>query len=150
DREASVAAGPHRGVARGGHAAVRHLARSRRRLDRAAPRPPRRPVSRVHHGSRHRPMTPLRATVLRGTSFLVTPLVFSCGGDRSRSPTCGMAQLIGPSLIQDQLRVLPYVLTEAPRGLPGSLPARVAGTAPLSTVTLPPARGRLALPHQRA
>jgi len=38
-----------------------------------------------------------------------------------------MAQLIGPSLIQDRLRHLPFVLTDAPRGLPGTLPVRVVG-----------------------
>ncbi len=79
-------------------------------------------------------------TVFHATSFRVTlcsvTLFVSCGGDRSRSPTCGMAQLIGPSLIQEQLKVLPYVLTDAPRGLPGSLPARVAGTAQQSTVVI--------------
>ena len=92
--------------------------------------------------------TPLRSTVLLSTPLLLTSFAVSCGGDRSRSPTCGMAQLIGPSLIQDQLRVLPYVLTEAPRGLPGSLPARVAGTAQLSTVTITSAGGRLAMTYQ--
>jgi hypothetical protein len=48
-----------------------------------------------------------------------------CAGDRARSPTCGIAQLAGPALIQQQLANLSYVLTEAPRGLPASLPARV-------------------------
>jgi hypothetical protein len=48
-----------------------------------------------------------------------------CAGDRTRSPTCGIAQLAGPALIQQQLVNLSYVLTEAPRGLPASLPARV-------------------------
>lgn len=48
-----------------------------------------------------------------------------CAGDRARSPTCGLALLAGPALIQQQLVNLSYVLTEAPRGLPASLPARV-------------------------
>ena len=48
-----------------------------------------------------------------------------CAGDRARSPTCGIAQLAGPALIQQQLANMSYVLTEAPRGLPASLPARV-------------------------
>jgi len=69
----------------------------------------------------------------RLTLFSLT-LLLSCGGDRSRSPTCGMAQLIGPSLIQDRLRQLPFVLTDAPRGLPGTLPVRVVGTRQQSTV----------------
>ncbi|HEX4574599.1 MAG TPA: hypothetical protein VH158_05660 [Gemmatimonadales bacterium] len=58
------------------------------------------------------------------------------GGDRSRSPTCGMAQLIGPSLILEQLKQSPYVLTDAPRGLPSSLPARVVGAASQATVSV--------------
>jgi hypothetical protein len=45
-----------------------------------------------------------------------------------------MAQLIGPSLIQDRLRQLPFVLTDAPRGLPGTLPVRVVGTPQQGTV----------------
>ena len=49
----------------------------------------------------------------------------ACAGDRTRAPTCGIAQLAGPALIQQQLVNLPYVVTEAPRGLPPSLPARV-------------------------
>src|SRR2546422_9273618 len=78
-------------------------------------------------------MTLSQATLIRATPFCLT-LFLSCGGDRSRSPTCGMAQLIGPSLFQDRLRRLPFVLTEAPRGLPGTLPVRVVGTPQQSTV----------------
>jgi len=51
--------------------------------------------------------------VVRVTPFCVTVFLF-CSGDRSRSPTCGMAQLIGPSLIQDQLRHLPFAVFPAP------------------------------------
>lgn len=85
-------------------------------------------------------MTPNRLAVLA--------LFLSCGGDRSRSPTCGMAQLIGPSLIQDQLRHLPFVLTDAPRGLPGTLPVRVAGVAQQSTVLVTDAKGALTMEYQ--
>jgi hypothetical protein len=92
-------------------------------------------------------MTRVSATAWRVTPLCMT-LLLSCGGDRSRSPTCGMAQLIGPSLIQDQLRRLPYVLTDAPRGLPGSLPARVAGTNQLSAVAITAAGRRLAMTYQ--
>ena len=56
---------------------------------------------------------------------LGTAALAGCAGDRSRSPTCGLAQIAGPALIQQQLVNLPYVLTDAPRGLPASLPARV-------------------------
>jgi len=92
------------------------------------------------------------------TRFFVTPFVvtlsfltplLSCGGDRTRSPTCGMAQLIGPSLIQDRLRQLPFVLTDAPRGLPGTLPVRVIGTREQSTV-LVGTKGALAMEYQGA
>jgi hypothetical protein len=48
-----------------------------------------------------------------------------CARDHARLPMCGIAQLAGPTLIQQQLANLSYVLTEAPRGLPTSLPARV-------------------------
>ena len=95
-----------------------------------------------------RPKTPLRATLFNVTSFVVTSVV-ACGGrDRTHSPTCGMAQLIGPSLIQDQLRLSPFVLTEPPRGLPGSLPARVAGNAQQSTVAISYSGQRLAMAYQ--
>lgn len=70
----------------------------------------------------------LRSTAALRACTAVLPLAVlaSCAGDRSRSPTCGIAQLAGPTLIQQQLANLPYVLHDAPRGLPGSLPARVA------------------------
>jgi len=77
-------------------------------------------------------------------------LFLSCGGDRSRSPTCGMAQLIGPSLIQDRLRQLPFVLTDAPRGLPGSLPVRVVGTRQQNTVVMGYPKGALTMEYQGA
>src|SRR6266542_2619062 len=50
-----------------------------------------------------------RVTLFRVTPFLLTSLAF-CGGDRSRSPTCGLAQVAGPALIQQQLTKLPFVL----------------------------------------
>jgi len=90
------------------------------------------------------PVTPFYVTL----SFL-TPLL-SCSGDRSRSPTCGMAQLIGPSLIQDRLRHLPFVLTDAPRGLPGTLPVRVVGTPQQSTVLVTYSKGALTMEYQGA
>jgi len=49
-----------------------------------------------------------------------------CTGDRSGSPTCGLAQLVGPRIVQDRLTNPLSVLTNAPRGLPDSLPARLA------------------------
>src|SRR2546422_7750107 len=94
-------------------------------------------------------MTLSQATLIRATLFCVT-LFVSCSADRSRSPTCGMAQLIGPSLIQDRLRHLPFVLTDAPRGLPGTLPVRVVGTPQQSTVAVTYAKGALTMEYQGA
>jgi hypothetical protein len=89
-------------------------------------------------------VTPFCVTFFGLTSFLS----LSCAGDRTRSPTCGMAQLIGPSLIQDQLRHLPFVLTAAPRGLPATLPVRVAGVTQQSTVVVSDAKGGLTMEYQ--
>ena len=72
------------------------------------------------------------------------------GGDRPHSPVCGMAQLIGPSLIQQQLKRPPFVLTEGPRGLPGTLPVRIAGTTLQSAVQVTYAKGALTMEYQGA
>src|SRR5256886_13102862 len=87
--------------------------------------------------------------VVRVTPFCVTVFLF-CSGDRSRSPTCGMAQLIGPSLIQDRLRHLPFVLTDAPRGLPGTLPVRVVGVTQQSTVAVTYSKGALTMEDRKS
>ena len=50
-----------------------------------------------------------------------------CAGDRTRSPTCGIAMLAGPTIIQQRLTNVTALLGSAPRGLPSSLPARVGG-----------------------
>ncbi|HEV2750973.1 MAG TPA: hypothetical protein VGV12_10675 [Gemmatimonadales bacterium] len=85
----------------------------------------------------------------RWTPFVVTLLAAACaGGDRTRTPTCGMALLIAPSLIQEQLRRLPFVLTETPRGLPATLPVRVAGTNQQSSVQVSYAKGVLTMDYQ--
>lgn len=54
----------------------------------------------------------------------------ACSTDRTRSPGCGLAQVVGPTMILEQLRTPRMVLSGAPRGLPASLPARVVGRAP--------------------
>src|SRR2546426_319189 len=77
-------------------------------------------------------MTLTRLTL---TLSCLTPFL-SCAGDRSRSPTCGMAQLIGPSLIQDRLRHLPFVLTDEPRRPPEGYPSIGALTATDRTIPL--------------
>jgi hypothetical protein len=94
-------------------------------------------------------MTRCRLTPSGVTLFSLT-LFLSCSGDRARSPTCGMAQLIGPSLIQDRLRRLPFVLTDAPRGLPGALPVRVVGTPQQSTLQVTYTKGALTMEYQGA
>lgn len=68
---------------------------------------------------------PTASTRLATVAALWATAWIGCAGDRARSPTCGIAQLAGPALIQQQLANVSYVLTEAPRGLPASLPARV-------------------------
>jgi hypothetical protein len=95
-------------------------------------------------------MIRFRAALLCVTPFFSTMFAVGCGGDRSRSPTCGMARLIGPSLIQERLKRLPFVLTDAPRGLPGSLPVLVAGTNLQSTVQVSYTKGALAMEYQGA
>src|SRR2546427_632260 len=79
------------------------------------------------------------ATASRLTPFLATSLVvLSCGGDRSRSPTCGLALLVGPRMIQQQLTILPFVLSDA----------IVAGTSHQGEVTVAYEGPRLALTYQ--
>lgn len=59
-------------------------------------------------------------------SWLVAAaLLAGCGGDPSRSATCGFALVAGPSLIQQRLNVFPAVIGDPPRGLPEQLPARI-------------------------
>src|SRR3989442_9308912 len=49
----------------------------------------------------------------------------ACSRGSGGSPTCGLAMLAGPSLIASQLANARAVLTDPPRGIPDSLPARV-------------------------
>jgi hypothetical protein len=51
----------------------------------------------------------------------------ACGGGGRGSPTCGLALAAGPTLILQALTNSRALLTDAPRGLPESLPARVVG-----------------------
>lgn len=57
-------------------------------------------------------------------------LIAACGTGRSGSPVCGLGYVVGPTVIQEQLQDARMILTTVPRGLPPSLPARVAGKAP--------------------
>ena len=58
----------------------------------------------------------------------------ACGGERSRSPTCGMALTFGPTLVQQRLNNPRAVMVDAPVGLPNTLPARVADRTDTSRV----------------
>ena len=60
----------------------------------------------------------------------LTVVIAACGGDASRSPACGLALIAAPTLIQQQLTNARAVITDAPRGLPDSLPARVIQQTP--------------------
>ena len=52
-------------------------------------------------------------------------LVGACNGDASRSPACGLSFIATPTLIREHLRNPRAIITDAPRGLPDSLPAMV-------------------------
>jgi len=56
---------------------------------------------------------------------VLSVVVAACGGDASRSPACGLALIAGPTLIREHLLNARAVITDPPRGLPGSLPAMV-------------------------
>jgi hypothetical protein len=56
--------------------------------------------------------------------MLVVVLLAACGRGGG-SPTCGIAVIAGPGLIQQQLSNARAVITDPPRGLPDSLPAIV-------------------------
>ncbi|HYK10623.1 MAG TPA: hypothetical protein VEV39_07480 [Gemmatimonadales bacterium] len=65
---------------------------------------------------------------MRGSLALVTlGALAACSPSHGGSPVCGLGYVVGPTVIQEQLQDTRMILTEAPRGLPGSLPARVAG-----------------------
>ena len=69
----------------------------------------------------------------------------ACTVDRSRSPVCGMALLVGPNLILQQLSDARTLLTDAPRGLPGSLPVRITGQPDTGRAAVGADRGGLLL-----
>ena len=63
-------------------------------------------------------------------SIVAVPIILlaACGGgERRGGAACGLAQLAGPNLIQQQLDNARQLLTSAPIGLPAELPARVVG-----------------------
>ena len=89
-----------------------------------------------------------RAPGRRGIALAA--LAAACGGDPSRSATCGFALAAGPTLIQQQLTNPRAVIAEAPRGLPEALPARVAGRAEQGSVIVAYDDGRLLMGYEGA
>jgi hypothetical protein len=79
----------------------------------------------------------------------VMALLAACSIDRSRSPVCGMALLVGPNLILQQLGDARALLTEAPRGLPGALPVRITGQSDTAQARVTGDRDRLTLELDR-
>jgi hypothetical protein len=74
----------------------------------------------------------------------------ACSVDPHRSPVCGMALLVGPRLILDQICDPHALLTDAPRGLPAGLPARIVGEPDTAMVRVTTERNRVVLELQRA
>jgi len=62
------------------------------------------------------------STLLAGAGLLLA----ACNAG-TRSPICGIALVTAPTLIHEQLKNARAIITDVPRGLPESLPARVAG-----------------------
>jgi len=71
-------------------------------------------------------VTPHRS-VPGGALALLATLAACGGGERNRAAACGIAQLAGPAIVQQQLDNARQLLTAAPVGLPSELPARVVG-----------------------
>ena len=64
----------------------------------------------------------------RGGALALLAALAACGGgERRGAAACGIAQLAGPAIVQQQLDNPRQILTAAPVGLPAELPARVIG-----------------------
>jgi hypothetical protein len=90
-------------------------------------------------------MTPMPLARRAPVGALAALFFVACTADRSRSPVCGMSLLVGPSLIQQQLNNARAILSDVPRGMPASLPARVAGEADTARALVATDHGRLVL-----
>jgi hypothetical protein len=75
-------------------------------------------------------------------------LVASGCGAPSRAPVCGLAQIAGPTVIQQQLGNLRALITDAPRGLPSTLPAYVVRPAVHGRVLVGYDGGRLVMGYE--
>lgn len=87
---------------------------------------------------------------LRSATIVIVLAAAACGGPRNRSPVCGLAILAGPTIVQQQLNNARAILTDVPRGLPASLPARVGGQADTGRVQIGYDRGNLVMGYQGA
>lgn len=85
--------------------------------------------------------------MLRRVSLLALG-VLACSVDPHRSPVCGMALLVGPRLILEQIGDAHALLAEAPRGLPATLPARVVGGSDSTFVRVLSERDLVVLDYQ--
>ncbi|HXJ30985.1 MAG TPA: hypothetical protein VNG35_10105, partial [Gemmatimonadales bacterium] len=72
----------------------------------------------------------------------------ACSVDPHRSPVCGMALLVGPRLILEQISTAHSLLSEPPRGLPAMLPARIVGGSDSTFVRVSSERDRVMLDYQ--
>ena len=72
----------------------------------------------------------------------------ACSVDPHRSPVCGMALLVGPRLILEQISTARSLLTDAPRGLPTTLPARVVGGSDSTFASVSSDRDQVVLEYQ--
>jgi hypothetical protein len=75
-------------------------------------------------------------------------LLAACSGDTARSPTCGMALIIGPTMIREHLFNTRAIITDAPRGLPEILPAMVIQQRQARTRVGYDAAGRIVLGYE--
>lgn len=80
---------------------------------------------------------------------LLLLLVAACSrGASSGSPTCGIALIAGPTLIQQQLTNARAVITDPPRGLPDSLPALVIQQRPGAVIVGRDAEQRVSMQYR--
>lgn len=79
---------------------------------------------------------------------LLALLAVACSVDPHRSPVCGMALLVGPRLILEQIGDAHALLTESPRGLPTTLPARLVGGSDSTFVRVSSERDQVVLEYQ--
>lgn len=83
----------------------------------------------------------------RLTGVLFVVLLAACGRGGG-SPTCGIAMIAGPSLIKEHLSNARAVITDAPRGLPDSLPAIVIQQRPGAVIAGLDAEQRISMQYR--